>query len=215
MTPSFEHVQILNSGEDTDWSTSLLKILDKISERYIFLTLDDVFLITKPDAIGFSRAFSRLISGEIAHIHMRPMPSPDVISDDLGLYEKGAPYAVNVLGFWNKKHLRDLLIPGEDPWMFEIMGSYRASLKSEKFGCLTSPLFKYFHAVDKGKWVFNIKQWNRKLELELALDRRKIAAPWNTIVFHTKHFLFNISIRLPWRYRLRIMNFLRKILCSY
>ena len=42
---TFEHVTILSTGEDKEWSERLKCALEQVTTEYVFITLDDYFII--------------------------------------------------------------------------------------------------------------------------------------------------------------------------
>lgn len=207
-------VNLVKSGPDKDWSSSLIRILGGIEESNLLVLLEDAFPIGPFDLPELERAFESLGAGKFQHIHFRPIPNPDSVENGFGIYKKGAPYRANVVGFWNKKYLEELLLPGENPWMFEIMGSYRTSY-TEGFGCLTGYLFEYVHLVEKGKWLPEVPEWNSKFTLGLNMQARPVLEGGRKIDSFLKGIIFKAVSKFPWRFRLAMMHTIRRILVTY
>ena len=148
------------------------------------------------------------------HMHFRPVPYPNKqINKFYGEYEKGMPYLINVVGFWEKDFLYNLLIAGESPWNFEIMGSYRASYESG-FYCLLSEPFKYVHGIEKGKWFEDAYQYLDKNSL-LPHNNREVIKNKLKLKSNIQKIYFNTLIKIPWKTRVQLMNMLRKLFISY
>ena len=207
------------SGVDQDWSSSLNNILTQIHEDYILVLLDDFFITSKVDEDRLQKCFEFMASSNVKHIHLKTSIKPkNVISNhygQYGLYEKAMPYAVNVIGFWDKKYLQNLLIAGENPWNFEIMGSYRASYDSG-FYCLIEPLFDDLHGIEKGMWFDSALKY---LGDQGLIDDRQLARPVLKNRFKIKSVIqsiyFDIVKCIPWRMRVKLMYLLRKLVISY
>lgn len=211
-----EKVQTILSGKDRDWSSSLLNILNKIPHEYIFLWLDDILPISKIDGPGFLDALHFMKQHKIKHILTAPCLKPDRIVKGTvyGEYERGAPYRISVFGFWEVKMLKKLLLPGETPWDFEIMGSYR-SIYDDGFYCMTKPLFQMLNVVEKGKISREAYDYCQTHSIPLSTTRRVVLAGTSHLKSQTQKYYVTSVVRIPWRIRLCIMNILRKLLISY
>jgi hypothetical protein len=204
------------SGDDPDWSTSLKRILAQIEEPKLFVILEDLFLASPFDAEGFQAALSYLFEKNALHIKYWaiPMPSEPTENPRIGIYPKGEPYRATVCGFWDREYLMNLLIKGENPWNFEILGSYRTSFSDGFYG-LTRPLCDYHNMIEKGCWLPQSVKWAREEGIALALDKRPLLKGGNQLVSRVKILYFNLIRRLPWRWRVSLMNKLRRALISY
>jgi len=209
-------VKVLYSGEDEDWSSSLLAILEQLKEKNIFIWLDDIFPIAEINEKRFAQVFAFMNHSGSFHIHMRPMPKPDAISMDsnYGVYAPGSPYRVNSMGFWDVSYLKTLLLAGESPWDFEIMGSYRSSYTKEGFYCCAKPLFEYLHVVEKGKYFPEAVQYARTHNIHLDCNRETLRSE-ASFKSSVQKIIFNSMLSIPWKQRVGLMNMLRKLFVSY
>lgn len=217
-TKGYKHpkVKTILSGPDRDWSTSLRAILEKISTPYIFLWLDDIFPIEKIRSTDFSNALEFLVRNKGKHMHTGPSPKPDFLSQDLrfGVYESGAPYRATAMGFWEISYLHDFLIMGENPWNFEIMGSYRTRY-TDGFYCSMKPLFERLHVVEKGKIFADAYEYCRKHSIPLDTKKREILSDTKKLRSQIQIVIFNTVMKIPWKIRVATMDALRKLLISY
>lgn len=209
-------VTTLLSGPDRDWSTSLLKLLGQIQTPYIFLWLDDFFPISKIDIVRFSDVLHFMIQQKAKHIHVIPQPKPDqVITGGLyGVYEKKAPYRMTAFGFWEVEALKKLLLPGESPWNFEIMGSYRSSYM-DGFYCSMKPVFFRMNVIEKGKIFTESYRYCQKNGIPLDASKREVIMNTHFVKSELQKYIFNTMIKIPWKFRVSVMNVLRKIMISY
>ena len=98
-----KRVRTILSGEDQDWSSSVRKIIEQIDAEYVFIILEDLFLVKNVDSVKFQECFRVLLENDFYHCHIDQRPKPDsVIEQGIGVYAKGMPYRVNVLGLWKK-----------------------------------------------------------------------------------------------------------------
>lgn len=204
------------SGPDSDWSTSLIKILEQIPHEKLFVILEDCFLSTPVDIDLLDSVSGLLLKKSTLHIKYSGAPAPDTPTDDpnIGVYERGAPYRATVCGFWDRKYLLSLLIKGESPWNFEILGSYRTSYSDGFYG-LTRPLCKYRNMIEKGHWVPESVVWASRNGLRLALGKRRLLNTRSRTLSKLQAAYFDLMLIIPWHWRVRIMNRLRRILISY
>lgn len=209
-------IESVLSGDDLDWSTSLKRILFQIDEPKVFVILEDLFLASPIDLYSFHSALSFLYEKNAMHIKYWAIPMRLEPTDNprIGIYPKGAPYRVTACGFWDREYLISLLIEGESPWNFEIQGSYRSSY-SEGFYGLTRPLCKYYNMIEKGCWIPQSVNWALSEGLYLELDKRSLHLGSNQISSRFKMFYFDLIRRIPWRWRVSLMNKLRRALISY
>lgn len=209
-------VKTLLSGPDNDWSTSLKRQLSQVKTRYVFLWLDDMFPIEAIQTKVFSDIVQFMSDVSAKHIHMVPNPLPDSIVEGgkFGSYEKGAPYRATALGFWDVSYLSSLLIEGENPWNFEILGSYRTAY-DEGFYCTMTPVFKRLHVVEKGKIFKDSAQYCKNHSIPLDTSKRAIIQNGNFIKSELQKIYFNSVIKIPWKQRVIAMNILRKLFISY
>ena len=206
----------LLSGEDRDWSSSYLAILEKIPEKKLFVLLEDLLAVSTIDSSRFAACVEFLVHNNANHIKYWPNPNPDRSSDnpEFKIYDRGAPYRATVCGFWDREYLISLLLEGESPWDFEIMGSYRTSYVDGFYG-LNKPLFEFKNLIEKGCWIPQSLEWAEKEGIELDLNKRPILQGRRQLVSRIKMAYFSLMIRVPWRSRVKWMNVLRRALISY
>lgn len=216
-TKSFQNRKVKNihSHSARDWSTDLLKILENIQEEYLFLWLEDIFPTALVGTHRFQEAFVFMKNTNAHHIHFTPAILPDRTSNKaFGEYYAGAPYRVTGPGFWRKETLEKLLIPGEDPWKFEIMGSYRSSYQ-EGYYTAMKPLFEFIRVVDKGKIMYEAYKYCMANNIELDTNVRKVVTAGEKVKSDMRSLLFQFVLSIPWKYRLRFMEILRRAVVSY
>jgi len=209
-------IKIIYSGEDIDWSTSCKSIVQQISHKYVLVLLEDIFITSKIDSIKITQYVQFMQEHKAKHIHTRPFPKPDkwLLNQEIGVYEKRTPYRVNVAGFWDREYLLNLLIDGESPWNFEIQGSYRTAY-DEGFYCLKKPLFSHVHVVEKGCWFPEAVAYCNEHDIPLEIDKRQVLSNLTRLKSKLQIYYFNLMIKVPWKFRVKCMDILRKLLISY
>ena len=208
-------VRTILSGEDRGWSSSVRKIIEQIDSEYILILLEDLFLVKNVDAAKFRECFSVLLKNNFQHCHIDQRPKPEsIIEQGIGVYVKGMPYRVNVLGLWKKSYLLGLLLDGESPWNFEIMGSYRSSY-IDGFFCLPAGMFEVINTVEKGKWFSDKLKIAQKMGLEIDTSKRGALGGFSRVKSALQIAIVKLIVLVPWRMRVKIMAVLRRLFFSY
>jgi len=205
-------VEVINTGEDPDWSTSLIFGLNQIKEDKIFLILEDLFISESINPQEFLEMFDFCRSQDAQHIKYLANPLGELRVENFLKYTPGMPYLVSVCGLWDREYLLSLLIPGESPWDFEVNASYRARYSAERFYSPTKPLLKYKNMVEKGAWIKKSLQWALDNKIPITPKERSIR---NNSIFNLKRVYFELMMKFPWRIRLRISAICKKLLASY
>ena len=204
------------SGLDPDWSTSFKRILEQIPQKKIFIILEDLFLSSIVEVNVFTSLVDFMTEKDVNHIRYWANPPPDFPTDNplIGECAKGAPYRSTVCGIWDRDYLLKLLLEGENPWNFEILGSYRTSY-SDGFYAMTSPLCEYQNMIEKGRWIPASVNWANQNSVPLCLEARPILKGGNQLKSLLQMWIFNLILHISWKYRVRLMNQLRKLFISY
>lgn len=206
----------LLSGEDKDWSSSYLAILKQIPEKKLFVLLEDLIVVSTIDPSRFSACVEFLVQQNANHIKYWPIPDPHrtLSNSEFQVLERGKPYRTSVCGFWDREYIQQLLIPGENPWNFEVLGSYRTSY-SDGFYQLATPLFEFLNLIEKGFWIPASLEKARQLGIEIDTNPRGTLKGGRSLKSAMQIIYFNLVLYIPWRYRVSIMAKLRKLLISY
>lgn len=204
------------SGKDVDWSSSLKKILGQINEDHLLVILEDLLISSPVDKALLDASIKFMQERKVFHIKYWVNPPFDEPSDHplFGVYAKGAPYRATVCGFWHRSYLLGLLIEGENPWNFEILGSYRTAY-SDGFYCLVRPLCEFRNMIEKGNWIPESITWADENGIKVDLGKRPILQGKNQLISRLQMLYFKLMLKVPWRKRVALMNLLRKAFISY
>lgn len=206
-------VESICIGDDLNWSDSLSRALGCIKEQKIFLIVEDFFISHPINEISMWDVINFSLSENSQLIHFENLPGS--IQSRFPAYTKcepGMPYLVGVCGIWDREYLLALLINGENPWQFEVYGSYRAQFSASRIYCLKSRLFDFRNMIQKGAWVKSNLVWAKKNNIPLNFQARPIQT---STFFYLKDFYFQIILHCPWRIRIAFLNFFRKVFASY
>lgn len=205
LSPRFDGIKTLAVGEDCSWSENLLRALASVKEDYVLLYIEDLLLYAPVRTEQLARILSWVAIAQPNHVRLTPSESPTRPHNNLvGEVEPGAPYRTStILSLWKKEVLAKLLIPGENAWQFEIVGSSRSDAYPGFFTSYQT-CFPIINGVIKGKWTRSAVKRLLAQGVPLALERRATMTAYETI----KHFLLIARSRLfqllPWRMRRKI-----------
>lgn len=208
-------VRTILSGPDRDWSSSLREILRQIPHRYVLLTHEDFIIVEDVDTARVEDCLEYVRTNGIRHVQLRShLPCDGMTHQRYGIIAKGAPYRVNTMGIWEKSSLVALLLDGESAWNFEIMGSYRSSSMEGFVRDLASPI-RIINLVEKGCYIpESVRRLERQGIMVGPGERRLLTGSWKLRSW-LQRIWFDAMIHVPWRWRVRAMNVLRKLLVSY
>lgn len=207
------NLEVIRNGKDTNWSDNLIRALDQIPEEKLFIVLEDIYIDSPVDAEIFSQ-IEKFVCGEQVQ-HLKYMGNPKAehrLNAIYSRYEPGMPYLTSVCGVWDKTYLKSLLINGETAWDFEINASYRAKFSGQFFYALNTPLFFYRNMVEKGGWIKPNYEWAIKNSIPIDSKARPVKS---ALPYHLKRWYFDFMLSLPWRWRVRLGNLVKKLLIVY
>lgn len=143
-------VTTISVGEDRDWSSNLLVALESIEEEYLLLMLEDSPFDYKVDNYAFLSLIEQAKGQRFNYLNLKASPRPVDIKEGLGKYPAGMMYRTALIPcVWKKSVLKELLVPGESAWQFEIRGSSRSN-RFDAFFATSKPVFQLLHCVIKG-----------------------------------------------------------------
>ncbi|WCM92448.1 hypothetical protein M5C99_19135 [Acidovorax sp. NCPPB 2350] len=211
-----EGVHPVLSGPDHDWSSSFRSILKQVPARKVFVLLEDLLVASPIDPARFQHCVDFMGRKDALHLKYWNHIKTDGDADDpmIGYFSRGAPYRATVAAFWDKEYLLGLLLDGENPWNFEIMGSYRTSYSDGFYG-VKEPLFDFVNLVEKGSWIPGSLEWAVKEGLPLDISKRPVLSGRRGWMAKLQMWYFSRMIGVPWPRRLQWMNKIRRALISY
>ena len=153
---SFDHQKVitLKSGDDLDWSSSLIAAIGQISYDYLLVLIDDAFFFEKVPTNELNKCIEFAVRNSVDFLRLRKDPVPPYSScSTFLLIPPSESYRVQLSAtIWKKDCLLSIIKPGESAWEFEVNGSIR-SARFQKFYSLSTNLFSYIHGVEKGLWI--------------------------------------------------------------
>jgi len=206
---NFPKVKTINIGEDISWSDNLYKGLNLLKEDYLFLLLEDLFLIDFVNTDKIFNLFDLALNISANYLRIEPSPKPDKKYNELiGIVSKGTLYrATSAVCIWKKKVLLKLLKTSETAWDFEINGSTR----SDEYDNFFSTFEKYFYLINgciRGKWQRSTIKKIKSLGIQIDLNKREVMTLEETIIYFFKKLLSRFLKIFPAKYRRKIRNFI-------
>jgi len=147
-------IRTINAGSVVAWPECIRLALEQIPEEFVFLLLDDLFIVSRVD----NERIEQLVAwvAEQRPACLRLLPDQGMVATqfpDIYRLPEGIPYrASTIFSLWRKDVLRDLLKADESIWQFEVFGSRRTD-KYPDFYATARPLITYLNGVIRGKWV--------------------------------------------------------------
>lgn len=149
--PELAGVSVIAVGNDVSWSDNLRYALDRVTEPYVLLNIDDLILSATVDHAAVMAVVSQLVESGGNYLRLNPTPPGNPGPGGVGLVPPGDIYrSSTVFSLWRKEVLQTVLQPGESAWHFEIVGSARTDAFGEWFASKRF-LLSYVNLVIKGK----------------------------------------------------------------
>ena len=150
-------ITILSAGTSLEWSDRLKYALDYVKTDFVFITLDDYFLIKKVDTKRIENYVSLMETGGYEYLRFYPRPKR-ATKEELNGYKRvynvdtSCNYSVNLYsGLWKKKFLEYTLREPKNAWMFEVSLSQMAVQYGAKCLCSYNDDYVILDVVRKGK----------------------------------------------------------------
>lgn len=150
-------ITILAAGISLEWSDRLKYALDYVKTDYVFVTLDDYFLIKKVDTKRIEEYVDLMAGGRYDYFRFYPRPKR-ATKNGLKEYKRvynvdtSCNYSVNLYsGLWNRKFLEYTLRESKNAWMFEVSLSQMAVQYGAKCLCSYNDDYVILDVVRKGK----------------------------------------------------------------
>ena len=178
----------LKIGQDCSWSKNLIKALDKLyNYEYVFLFMDDGFLINKIDNKLILKIFHSFKNSNGKFLsYLNEPKSNKKYNEYFGEISRHSPYRVTATSaLWKIEFLKNFLDEKEDAWMFEKLGSRRSEKYESGFYSVYKNHFHFIHGIIKGLWLpdahkklsamgYNLSKKNRGTFSQIQIIKFKI-----------------------------------------
>jgi len=137
---AFEGLDIIRPvGKNTgcSWSQRILNSLAAVSTPYVVMILDDFYFKSPVKTGVIDECTARMDKDRDTMLFTFGwQPGKNIPDPESELFERRgrfAPYRVNAqIGLWRVSYLKKILRSYENPWQFELSGSFRSSLYGGK-----------------------------------------------------------------------------------
>jgi len=206
-------LEVIKTGEDKSWSENMIKALQQIEHRYIFMFLEDLFLYKPVNNNRVVDLFQWALENDVNYLRMalRRHRADKIYNDKVGIINKGSIYrASTVMALWKKNVLLNLLEPGESAWQFEIEGTVRAD-RYDKFYATWSNYFYTINTVFRGKWVPSALRKVKRRGIDPDLQQREVMNCGDCLKLKLLEFRSFLLTLIPVRFRRKIRKrFIKK-----
>jgi hypothetical protein len=170
-------------GDDIDYSSNLLAMLDAIPEQWVILWIEDRVLSAPVDTARIAGLVDRAQSQGAVYLKLltnHPFALPASGSSEVGEIPITSRYrACITVGLWQKQALLGLLRRGETAWELERRGSRRSERLKGKFLALTLPCrrdppLSDVHLIIKGRLCRDARSFVAREGFGGSLSRRSI-----------------------------------------
>lgn len=129
------------SKRELTWSERLYESLESVRTPYVIITLDDFYLKSPVDVNTIEFCVNQMDNDEnIKLFTFASQPGknkPCEFSEYFEERARFATYRINAqIGLWRVSYLKSIIRKYENPWEFELNGSFRSSLYSGKLYAL-------------------------------------------------------------------------------
>lgn len=196
--PVFLHTQVLDqpvsqrpvtclaTGPGLPWSDATREALGRVQTPLVLYLQEDYFLESPVNGALIDELADEMTRNPaIQHIGLTHFGAagPFEPTADLRLWKiaRNSRYRVSTqAGLWRTDHLRSLLRPGENGWMFEIFGTWRARRRDDLYLTVNRDLYgpgnrviEYLHTgIIKGRWHAGIPQVFERFGIAVDFSRR-------------------------------------------
>lgn len=163
---SFSGIYVFSAGDNLEFPARLKEALKEINAQYVFLTLDDYFVISNIDDNKLDLVFAFIKENDIDYFRLFPIPNngtPTKENKKWKWIDLNTNYAVNLYpGIWKKAFLEKALESNLSPWQFEVTLTQTA--KDNRAKCVMSKCKEYpiLDVVRKGKVLRKANRYLKK-----------------------------------------------------
>ena len=161
----YQNVAILNAGKEVEWNERLLYALSVVDTDFVFITLDDYYLIKEVDDSAIKKIEDMMIAEHIDYLRLFPKPTRakgEKLLEYPGVYmiNTSIPYSVNLYsGIWRKSFLETTIKKPMNAWRFEVSLARCAKEDNAKCAVSYNNEFVILDVVRKGKLLHNAARY--------------------------------------------------------
>lgn len=177
-----KRVQTILVGQDFDYSSNLLTMLEHIDHEWLILWIEDRVLSAPVNSTRLNNLLNSAITERVGFLKLISSHPYAYVSNsqEVGEIPKGSKYrACMTVGLWNKNTLIKLIKSGESAWDFERSGSRRSIYLKEKFCSLSyairkNPPLADTHLIIKGRLIRSAQDFLMRENLLNIVGKRPL-----------------------------------------
>ena len=164
----YDHVKIIAAGADLAWSERLSRALDAVRTPYVFVTLDDYFLIRKVPTGWMVQLLALMERHSLDYVRLYPKPenaARESIEGDKNVFriDNKTEYGVNLYSsIWRADFLQSTVSEKRNIWEYEVSLPKAAVDYGAKCAVSKNQEFKILDVVRKGKLLHAANAYFRK-----------------------------------------------------
>lgn len=160
-TKQYSGIRVISAGETKEWSERLQFALEQVNTPYVFLTLDDYFLIKKVNNRNIVKLVDIMEELKIDYVRLFKRPTratKETIDGYPELYrvDRSQKYSVNLYsGIWRKEFIASCVKRPMNAWEFEVSLPKMACEYEANCAVDNNHDFVILDVVRKGKLLHN------------------------------------------------------------
>jgi hypothetical protein len=187
-------ISSLQIRPDRGWAKNLRQALDSLDAEILLYTHEDFWLASPVDTAEILEFVEHIADGHADYIRLYPTPAPDrPFPPDLrlGVLSDKASYRTALqAALWRKSVLQDLLRDEESCWQFELDGTPRSRVYTDRFLSVkpmhsvsgrTKPVGLNYvcTAINKGRWATEAVEYAQREGLAIDFSNRPLETWWD------------------------------------
>jgi hypothetical protein len=120
---------------EQNWTNSLMIALEQIKTPYVFIILDDIFLVREMPYSTIQNGLNIVKQENLdkytfhyPHVVFNNMLHPTSYANNIYKVDQNSEYTMTTqMSIWNVDFIKKCLLTNESPWQFEIEGSTRVN----------------------------------------------------------------------------------------
>lgn len=183
---TFPDAKVIAAGDNVEWTDRLKYALQFVKTKYVFLTLDDYFLIKPVSSARIEQYVDLMEHGGYDYIRFFKRPKSatrDELSNFKGVYnvDNSHMYSVNLYScLWTKDFLAYTVKEPRTPWDYEVNLHKRAMEYNAKCLVCLNKEYEILDVVRKGK-LLHKANWYFKWHPGIYNGNREVQSWWYEI----------------------------------
>lgn len=212
----YRNITIIPFENCSEWSNRFQKAVDFVKTEYVFVTLDDYFLIKPISTSLFDKYVEMMNKEKIDYLRLVVPPRKSNNEklrgyNSVRMIDTDKVYSVNMYsGIWRKSFLQKTFDAPLSAWEYEVKLARRARENNAKCVMTTADVYPFLDVVRKGKLlrkadkylkkvkIYNgsreVNSWQYEMELRIRQNIIEYAPQWivnairNFMIKHGRHF---------------------------